>query len=58
MPSSKQRPAYERGRDDLIRLTHRGLGRTEFVRRAAELLGDACHEPACAWLPSILRTSS
>jgi DNA-binding CsgD family transcriptional regulator len=49
MPSSKQRLAYERGRDDLIRLTHRGLARTEFVARAAELLGEAVPVDGACW---------
>jgi DNA-binding CsgD family transcriptional regulator len=49
MPSSKQRVAYERGRDDLIRLTHRGLARTEFVLRAAELLGEAVPFDGACW---------
>jgi DNA-binding CsgD family transcriptional regulator len=49
MPSSKQRLAYERGRDDLIRLTHRGLARADFVRRAAELLGAAVPFDGACW---------
>jgi DNA-binding NarL/FixJ family response regulator len=49
MPTSKQRLAYERGRDDLIRLSHRGLPRAELVRRAAEVLGEAVGFDGACW---------
>lgn len=49
MPTSKQRQAFERGRHELIRLSHQGLDRLSFQRRAAEMLHSAVQFDGACW---------
>jgi DNA-binding CsgD family transcriptional regulator len=49
MPTSRQRQRFERGRHELVRLSHAGFERRELLRRAADVLGEAVQFDGACW---------
>jgi DNA-binding CsgD family transcriptional regulator len=49
VPTTKQRRAFERGRHELVRLSHQGLDRATFTRRAAEVVAPAVQFEGACW---------
>lgn len=49
MPTSRERRGFERGRHELVRLAHAGLGRREFLHAAADALAAAVQFDGACW---------